>query len=413
MFDKTAWLIARRYAFGFRDKKFISLISWISVIGIFLGVFSLIVVLSVMNGYDKELKKRILSVVPEVIVNCPKQYLASCEKNIEINKNNIVAKSKIINTQAMILDNNNLGIVDLKGITPSDFYKVINFSQDFFKYNLEKLVPGKFNIIIGRGLADKYGWQIGEKISLISPVVKFNIAGITPIIKQFKIAAIFDLDYKMYDEDLVFINILDANKFLKNSAPEAIQLKTADLLQAPIFANKLKINLKQYNPIIKDWTDLNNNFFKAVQLEKTVITIILLLIVAVALFNVLATLVMTVFKKQAQISILRALGISKNRIIKIFILQGLIISSMGIIFGVVLGVPTAIYIRNITEFIENVLNINIFSNQAAIVSYLPSMVMWQDVMVIILVAFGLSLLLTIYPAFRAAKIIPAKILKNE
>jgi lipoprotein-releasing system permease protein len=395
----STWFITKKYLFASSGKKFLSLISWISIIGIFLGVFTLIVVTSVMNGYDQQLQQRILKIMPDILITpAPEEKLA-------------YNSAPIIDSQAMILSDQQLYLASLKGVEPNNYENIMRSKDRKLQQKINKLLPGKFNIIIAQDLARKLNAKIGDKIAIIAPQLQYSIAGVIPRIKQFTISDIFSINYATYDDQLLFMNLQDAHKFLR-SAPISLQLKTNNLLTAPKVAQQLRETLgDKYT--IQDWTQLNNNFFQAVKLEKTMVTLILLLIIIVALFNVLSTLVMMMVQKKPQIAILRALGISKAQVMKIFMLQGFLISAIGTVAGVILGVITAYNLTSITIFIDNLFGTNIFSNPTAFISYLPSVVNLEDIIKIAIGALILSILITIYPARQAASILPSRVLRNE
>ena len=411
------WLVGLRYTrAGRRSSRnsFISFISLISMGGIALGVAALIVVLSVMNGFQKEVRDRMLSVLPHIEVFDASGVLTDWKATaLEVQKNKaVLGTAPYVDAQAMIINDGVMRGVVLRGILPEEEPKVSIVATKVKAGKLSDLREGEFNIILGIELARAMHVGIGDKVTLAAPESQLTPAGMVPRLKGFKVVAVFEAGHFEFDSGMAFIHISDAEKFFRQSAPSGIRLKIQDMLQAPKIAYELRNSLPE-NLIPRDWSQQNSNYFAAVKTEKTMMFIILTLIIAVAAVNLVSTLVMTVTEKQADIAILRTLGASPWSIMKIFMIQGALVGLLGTALGVGSGIVVALNIDVIVPFIERLLGIQFLAKEVYVISSLPSDLHWSDVWTIGGVALVLAFLATIYPSWRAARVKPAEALRYE
>jgi lipoprotein-releasing system permease protein len=408
--------IASRYTRLKNKNNFISFISLTSVIGITLGVMSLIVVLSVMNGFQSELKSRIISVSSDIEITSSKFTITNWQKITKLIKGseNVVASAPYTQNQAMIaMGRFNRGVI-VRGISPSIELGVSDLQNKITKGSF-KLEAEKFNIIIGSGLARYFGLDIGDKISIISSQANYSPSGMLPRLKQFKVSGIFDVGMYEYDAGLVLIHLSDAQKFFQlGKDVSGIRVKLEDLDGTKSTTENIERLINQDNSyFISDWTKQHSNLFAAIQMEKRVMFIILTLIIAVAAFNIVSTLVMGVTEKKSDIAILRTLGASQKSILMIFISQGLMIGLVGTFLGILFGVIISINIGTIVPFIESLFGVQFLSPDVYYISDLPSKLLFKDILSIGIMGVFLSFVATIYPSIKATKIDPATALKYE
>jgi lipoprotein-releasing system permease protein len=411
------WTIGLRYTRAGRRSarnSFISFISLISMAGIALGVAALIVVLSVMNGFQKEVRDRMLSVLSHVeifdgsgsVSDWP-TLAAQVMKNPEVK-----GAAPFADGQAMVSRNDTVRGVMVRGILPSEEPKVSAVAAQVVRGSLTDLQPGEFNIVIGSEMARGFGLRIGDKLTLIAPQGQVTPAGVLPRLKQFNVVGVFSAGHYEFDSTLVFIHLEDAERLFRLAGPSGLRLKVADMQRAPEVAAELGATLKG-DLYLRDWSQQNRNWFAAVQTEKRMMFIILTLIIAVAAFNLVSTLVMTVTDKQADIAILRTLGASPASIMKIFIIQGALVGLIGTAIGVSLGVLVALNIDVIVPFIEHLFRVQFLPRDIYLISALPSDLRWPDVSRISGIAVLLAFLATLYPSWRAARVRPAEALRYE
>ena len=407
--------IALRYT-RLKSRNFISFISLTSIIGITLGVTALIVVLSVMNGFKSELQSKILSVASDIEVvkigaNLKDwRQLKSKLEGLE----NITAIAPFTNNQAMVsLGKYNRGVI-VRGINPSLESKVSDLNLKIKKGEF-KLNPDKYEILIGADIARYFGLSVGDKISLISSQANFSPVGMLPRLKQFKIKGIFEVGMYEYDAGLVLIHLNDAQiLFQMDALISGLRVKLKNLDQTRKTASLITDTLKTFdNLVATDWTRQHANLFAAIQMEKKVMFIILTLIIAVAAFNIVSTLVMGVTEKKSDIAILRTLGATKKSILLIFMWQGILIGIVGTFLGVLLGSTISLNINIIVPFIEGLFGIQFLSKEIYYISALPSKLILSDVIFIGVMSLFLTIIATIYPSIRATKIDPATALKYE
>jgi lipoprotein-releasing system permease protein len=411
------WLVGLRYTRAGRRSgrnSFISFISLISMAGIALGVAALIVVLSVMNGFQKEVRDRMLSVLSHIEVFDAGGGLTdwrASAKEAFLNKE-VIGAAPYVEAQAMMTRDDTVRGVAIRGVLPEEEPKVSDVASQVRRGSFNDLRPGEFNIVLGGELARGMRVQVGDKVTLIAPQGQVTPAGVIPRLKQFNVVGIFDSGHFEYDSALAFMHIDDAEKMFRLGAPSGLRLKIADMQRAPQVAMELSRTLTG-DVLIRDWSKQNRNWFAAVQTEKRMMFIILTLIIAVAAFNLVSTLVMTVTDKQADIAILRTLGASPGSIMKIFMIQGAVVGLVGTALGVSLGVLVALNIDVIVPFIERLLSVQFLPKDIYLISTLPSDLRWSDVWTIGGVAVVLAFLATLYPSWRAARVKPAEALRYE
>jgi len=409
------FLIGLRYTRAKRRNHFISFISLISMAGIALGVAALIVVLSVMNGFQQELRARILGVVSHVQVFAVDHRLRDWQETAAAAARNphVIAAAPFVSAQGMLTFGEAVRGAVVRGILPSDEEKVARFGKHMRAGSLDALQPGRFGIVLGVDLARALGVLPGDKVALIAPQGLVTPAGVIPRLKQFTVVGIFDIGFIEADAGLALINLQDAQRLYQmGDTVSGVRLKLDDLFAAREVARELTSRLGP-DVYATDWTQSHANFFRAVEIEKRVMFIILLLIVAVAAFNVVSALVMLVTDKQADIAILRTLGASPGSVMQIFMVQGAVIGVIGTLLGVVCGVLLAINIPTVVPAIEHAFNVQFLSKSVYLIPELPSDVHSRDVIIIGLVSLVLSFVATLYPSWRASRVNPAEALRYE
>lgn len=408
--------IGLRYTRAKKRNHFISFISLISLMGITLGMTALITVMSVMNGFQKEIRTRILGVASHVQIASVHGNLSHWQQTAEeAAKHPLVeAAAPYVNAQGMLSHNQVVQGVIVRGILPVMEDKVADFAEMMVSGELNHLVPGDFGIVIGMELARAMGTFVGDKIVLISPQGQVTPAGILPRLKQFTVVGIFEVGHFEYDSGLVLIHMFDAQKLyrMENDDVSGVRLKLTDLFQAPKVVEELPAMLT-IDSYISDWTKQHANYFRAIQIEKRMLSLILALIIAVAAFNIVSTLVMAVTDKESDIAILRTLGASPRSIMKIFIVQGTFIGVFGTILGVAGGMLLAYNVGEVVAFIEWLFNVQFLSREIYYISTIPTDPQMTDITTVAVISFILSLLATIYPSYRASKVNPAEALRYE
>lgn len=413
MFNSFETMIGLRYVRAQRRNHFISFISMSSMIGVALGVMALITVISVMNGFEKELKDRILGMASHAVIeelNGLKDWQLVIN-NIKDHPE-IVGAAPYFHAEGMLTKDKIVNGVIIRGILPHEETNVAIVAEKMIEGDLNDLKSTEFNIILGAELVRKLNLEIGDKVTLVAPQANFTPAGILPRLKRFTLIGIFEVGMHEFDGGLALIHMDDALRLFRKSNPTGIRLKTNNILKAPTISREIASQLSSKYWVI-DWTQRHSNFFRALKTEKTVMFVILTLIVAVAAFNIISTLVMAVSDKQSDIAVLRTLGASPKSILKIFIIQGTIIGAIGILLGVIGGVWLASNIETLVPALENMLGYKFLSPDVYYISDLPSDMHWSDVILVSVVSFVLCLFATIYPAFRAANTLPAEALRYE
>ena len=413
------WFVGLRYTRAKRKNHFISFISTTSMIGIALVVAALIVVLSVMNGFQEELRARILGVAAHVQITQANQRLSDWQElqNKVIHAPHVQAAAPFVMAQAMLSGTDAVQGTIVRGVLPEYEKKVSELSSAMKIGQLQQLKAGEFGIILGADLAQNLGVVVGDKITVMAPQGQVTPAGMVPRIKQFTLVGLFQIGMYEYDAGLALIHIEDAAKlFQMGDQVSGLRLKLDDLFLAPQVTHQLaETTLADYPETyyLTDWTQEHANFFRAVQMEKRVMFIILTLIVAVAAFNIVSTLVMAVADKRADIAILRTFGASPQSIMRIFVIQGAMIGFVGTVLGGVFGVLIALNIGTIVPFIEHLFHVEFLAKDVYYISELPSHLLWSDVLTIMLLSLGLSLLATLYPSWKASKMQAAEALRYD
>jgi lipoprotein-releasing system permease protein len=408
-------LIGLRYTRAKKHNHFISFISLISMFGIALGVAALIVVLSVMNGFQTELRSRILAVVSHVQITGAGGEMVGWERvaSMAADEPHVIAAAPFVQAQGMLAYGESVRGAMVRGILPDQEDKVADFRPHIKSGQLDALVPDSFNIVLGSELARALGVFVGDRVTLIAPQGVVTPAGVVPRLKTFNVVGLFEVGMYEYDSGLALIHLADAQRLYRMAdRVSGVRLKVDDLFVAPRVARSLAGKL-DINAFISDWTRSHANFFRAVQIEKNMMFIILSLIVAVAAFNIVSTLVMAVTDKQSDIAILRTLGASPGSIMAVFIVQGALIGFIGLGLGVAGGVALALNVDVVVPFIERMLGTQFLAKEVYYISNLPSELQWRDVTTITGVAFVLALVATIYPSWRAARVNPAAALRYE
>lgn len=408
-------LIGLRYTHAKRRNHYISFISIVSMAGLALGVAALIVVLSVMNGFQQELRKGILGVVSHLEVSGASGSLDHWPELLERlgQDKNVVAGAPYVLTQAMLTHGDAVRGAMVRGILPEYEDKVADLGQHVRVGHLSNLKPGEFGIILGSALAQSLDVSAGDKVVLITPQGNVTPAGIIPRLKQFTVVGLFQSGVFEYDAGLALIHLQDAQKLTRmDEAVSGLRLKLTDLFLAPSVAKTLEFRLgPQY--YVNDWSQSHANFFRAVAIEKKMMFLILLLIVTVAAFNIVSTLVMAVTDKQSDIAILRTLGARPGSIMKIFVIQGSSIGILGTLVGMTLGVLLALNLETVVPVLEKLFGFDLFPADVYQLSGLPSQLNWHDVWTIGLVSLLISIVATLYPSWRASKLNPAESLRYE
>lgn len=414
MFRPLPFFIGLRYTRAKRRNHFISFISLISMLGLTLGVMVMILVLSVMNGFDRELRTRILGMVPHATISSeqPMDDWQTLATRLEEHPQ-VVAAAPFIQLQGMLTHNGSVAPVLVNGIVPDAEKHVSIIEQHMTQGTLDDLQDGEFGIIIGELIAQRFGVQVGDKLTFVLPEAAVTPAGVFPRLKRFTVAGVFKVGAEL-DSSLAMIHAGDAARLSRwqPGQMQGLRVKLDDLFQAPKVAWDLALTLPG-NYYAQDWTRTHGNLFAAIRMEKTMIGLLLLLIVAVAAFNIISTLVMVVTDKKADIAILRTLGASPGTIMGIFMVQGSVIGVIGTLAGAVLGVLAALNVSAMVAGLESLFGVQFLSSDVYFISYLPSQLIWNDVLLISLTALGMSFAATLYPAWRASRTEPAEALRYD
>ncbi|WP_455203729.1 lipoprotein-releasing ABC transporter permease subunit [Kaarinaea lacus] len=408
--------IGLRYIRAKRRNQFISFISMTSMLGITLGVTALITVLSVMNGFVTELRERILSMASHVVVsdfNGELQNWDSVANTIQKAQPRVIGLAPFINGEGMLTSGQQVKGALIRGVLPDEEPKVSEVGNRMLAGELGQLQPGSYNIILGRGLARSLGVTVGDKVTLVTPKALSTPAGILPRLKRFTVSGVFEIGHNDYDTSLAIVHIKDAAKLYRmKDAVSGVRLKLDDLFAASDVSRQIARQLEgEY--WVTDWTRRHANFFRAVQLEKRMMFLILMIIVIVAAFNIVSTLVMVVTDKQSDIAILRTLGTSPRSVMAIFMVQGTIIGFVGTLLGMTGGISLALNVDTVVPAIENLFGIQFMPADVYYISDFPSELHWDDVIQICSISFLISLVATLYPAWNASRTQPAEALRYE
>ena len=412
------WQIGWRYTRAGRAGRrngFISFISFVSMLGIALGVAALIIVLSVMNGFQKEVTDRMLSVVAHIeLIDAQGNALPDWRATADQARRNpaVVAAAPFIAMQSLIARGDEMRGAVVRGILPTDEATITPLAAQLKDGVLAQLQPGSWNIVLGIELARTLRVVTGDTVTLVAPGGQVTPAGTVPRLKSFNVVGTFEAGHFEYDSGLALIHLDDAAKLYRLDGASGVQLKLADLHQARAVAQQLSTQLPP-GLLVRDWTRTNRNWFDAVQLEKRLMFIILTLIVAVAAFNLVSTLVMTVTDKRADIAILRTLGASPRSVMGIFVVQGAASGVIGTLSGVGFGLLVAVNIGTLVPALERLLGMAFLPGSVYLISRMPSDPRLSDVMPIALISLALAFVATLYPSWRASRVKPAEALRYE
>ena len=410
----TNWL-AIRYVFSKKDNRTLSSISLISVLGIMTAVAVLIVVLSVVNGFEKELREKLLIMSGHAHIESPteklypwKDYLSEFEEN-----DRVISATPYINGQGVIASGQKISSAILRGLDTKISGEAEEIENLMIEGTLKNLYQGSYSIILGNGLMEKLNTSVGEKVTINLSQGLSTPIGLFPRTKQLKVVGVFRSGMGEYDANLALIDLRDAQTvFRMGDSVSGVRLTVTDIYKSYEIVRELALSTGD-QLLIDDWTQRHINFFRSIQVTKSILFIILLLIVAVAAFNIVSTLVMVVRDKRNDIAILRTIGMLPTTVINIFIVQGSIIGITGTVLGVLLGVTIAVNLEQVVMFIENIFTIKVLASDVYFISDLPSEVRIADVMIIALIAIIMSILSTLYPAWSASRIIPSEVLRYD
>lgn len=416
MFRPIELFIGLRYTRARRRTRFVSFITLSSMIGIALGVAALITVLSVMNGFERELRERILGMVSHATVQAPGRDTAipDWREVIDVAEAHprVLGAAPYVEGEVMINRGSRVSGTLVRGVDPEREPRVSRVLEHVVAGS-DDLVAGEFGIILGSALARELRASVGDRVTVITPEARVSVAGVSPRMRRFTVTGIFEVGMYEYDRTLALAHMEDAGRLLRQTdGPTGIRLKLDDMMAAPWLSRAVADELPgRYQ--VTDWTRQHANFFRAVQTEKTVMFVILTLIIAVAAFNIVSTLVMVVRDKQADIAILRTLGLRPGSVMAVFIVQGAVIGVVGTLVGVAGGVALALNVENIVPALESLFQVEFLPADVYYISDLPSELRQPDVLRITGMALVLSLLATLYPAWRAARTEPVEALRHE
>jgi len=408
-------IIGLRYTRAKRRTHFVSFISLASLLGIGLGVMVLITVLSIMNGFNTQIRERFFAITPAVTVMTSQNIANSWHELIHATKKvpDVKDAAPYVSGNGMIMKGTQFAGVSLMGILPSEEAKISQLEKHIIEGNLDSLQSGKFNVVIGKSLAQSLHLQIGDHINILTPQTNVTLVGIFPRYKTFNITGIYHTTGGLYDNTELFINMKDAEVlFLPGQRESGVHMKLRDLYDAPLVTNQLAGVLSpEYS--ITNWTIQFGAFFQALSMEKTMLFVILLLIVAVAAFNLVSMLVMAVNDKRADIAILRTLGARPSTIMMTFVVQGAIVGLFGTILGLIFGLLLAANVTAIANELQHLFHMQFVRSDVYFINFVPSKIQLSDVLEVCLASMGFSLIATIYPAILAFKTQPAEALRYE
>lgn len=410
--------LARTRRRGAKSDRFVSFIAATSMAGIALGVAALIIVMSVMNGFQRDVRDRMLSVLPHIELYVPGQSPAQVLRNWEgiadmaMENRSVQGAAPFVAAQAMLARGRALSGVQVRGIDPGRESDVSEIAEQMYQGQLESLTEGTFNVVLGRELATALKASVGDTIMVLAPQGSVTPAGFTPRMRQFTVSGLFSSGHYEYDATLAFMHVSDAATMFRDNGASGVRLRIADMHAAPQVTGQLRGSLPA-QVHAQDWTQNNRTWFAAVQTEKRMMFLILALIVAVAAFNLLSSLVMAVKDKRSDIAILRTLGASPREVARIFLVQGALIGVVGTLSGVGLGMLVAYNIDVIVPFIEGLFGVKFLPQQIYFISELPSDPRFSDIVMIALTSLVLSLVATLYPSWRASSLQPAQVLRHD
>ncbi|MFV2004281.1 MAG: lipoprotein-releasing ABC transporter permease subunit [Gammaproteobacteria bacterium] len=415
MFQPKELFIGLRYIRAKRKNHFVSFIAFISIAGVALGVFALIVVLSVMNGFGNELRDRTLSMTSHATISGYDGYLQDWPAVLEKAEKNaqVVAAAPYIRKEVMLTNGRRVSGSLVRGIKPEMESQVSMVESKMISGSLFDLKPGDYGIVLGRELANTLGVYEGDRVTVITPQANITAVGVMPRLRRFRVVGVFEVGMHQFDSAMAYIHLEDAAKlFNYKSKVNGVRLKLTDLFEAPRITHEIE---KEFGDDywVKDWSKQHKNFFRALKTEKTVMFVILLLMVSVAALNIVSTLMMTVTDKESDIAILRALGMRPSSIMIIFIIQGAFIGLFGTLIGTGAGVPVALNVFEIVSWLEQVFSTDFLPSDVYYISDISADVRVSEVITYALSAFSVTILATIYPAWRASRTLPAEALRYE
>ena len=412
MLKNIPFYIGLRYTRAKRRNQFISFVSAFSLLGMALGVMALIIVLSVMNGFDREMKQRILSVIPHGFIDQQPQMQdwQAVARQVEQHPE-VVATAPYIGGFALISYDRGVESIQLQGILPEAENRVSVLEQHMIVGSSTDLRPGEFGIVMGRLLARSLGIAPGDKVNLTLSDINITPAGVFPRTRPFTLVGVFEVGAQV-DQTLAMIHIDDAKRLFRYQGVQGLHVKVTDIYRAGPVMGELAGDFGE-SYTVKDWSQTQGSLFQAVKMEKIVIAALLCIIIAVAAFNIVSSLVLMVADKRSDIAVLRTLGLNARQVMAIFVVQGSAVGVAGTLIGALIGCVVAQTLNRIMNFFEALFGWQIFNPEVFFITQLPSVLMWQDVAFICVLALTLSVVATLYPAYRAAKIEPAEALRYE
>ena len=414
MYSPFALFVGLRYTQAKRRNQFISFVSLVSLLGMVLGVFSLIVVMSVMNGFEAELRNRILAVVPHGFITSADGKLAHWQDWIEPLQQNpeVLAAAPFIEGNVMVSRPGMVRGAKLQAIDPQLESQVSSVAASLVAGDYQQLKAGEYGIVVGDLLARYLGVSTGDKLSVVLPKVTITPLGLFPRVKRFTVVGIFSVGAQL-DSDSLFIHLNDGQKlFQYGNSVDGVRVKLDDLFEAPQVLAQLATEMPQAAKA-KSWQSTQGTLFQAMRMEKTMVTLLLLIIVAIAAFNIISILTMMVADKRSDIAVLRTMGATPATIMRIFMIQGIAVGSVGVAVGAALALPVALYIGDIVRWLESLFGLSVFNPQVYFISEIPSVVKFEDIALVAVAGLMLSALATLYPSIRAASVQPAEVLRYE
>ncbi|WP_423898527.1 lipoprotein-releasing ABC transporter permease subunit [Candidatus Pelagadaptatus aseana] len=408
-------IIGLRYIRSKRRNRFISFVSSFSFLGMLLGSLALVTVLSVMNGFDREIKERLLQVIPHGTVTFDSPDISWSDLQAELqHQPGVIHAAPFIGANAMVSYERGLYGVQMRGLATADLKQLTNIEDRMIAGQLDRLKQQPYGVIIGRLLARYLGINIGDKLTVTLPQLTITPLGAFPRVKRFTVVGVFEVGAKI-DQNLIITNLADAQKLMRLSQRvSGLELLTEDIYQAPAVIQRIAASYPADAGIVfQDWSQSQGSLFSAVKMEKTVVSVLLLVVIAIAAFNIISSLVLMVADKRSDIAVLRTLGLTRAQVMGVFVVQGGALGIFGVLFGTALGSLIASHIDSIVQAIETLFGFQIFDPNVYFISRLPSELKIDDLILVVSCGCLLSLLATLYPAYQAAKIEPAEALRYE
>ncbi len=415
MFHPVSLFIGLRYTRSRRRHHFISFISLFSILGIALGVIALITVLSVMNGFHKEVRERILGMASHGDIQAANGRMQDWADAIQQAKQhpNVLAAAPYIEAQAMLTHRREVSGAIVRGILPEREPDVVDVAQHMTAGSLDALQAGQYRIVLGKELAVRLGVELGDKVTVVVPQIITTIAGSMPRMKRFTVVGLFAVGMGEYDSSVAMVNMQDAAKLLRmGESVSGVRIRIEDVWEARRVSMELAGQMTGAYRVL-NWTDYHRHFFAALKMEKRMIGLLLSLIIVIGAFNIISTLVMMVMDKQGDIAIMKTLGASPGMVMRIFIVQGMTLGAVGTLLGAALGLPLAFHVDNVVAAIERMTGSHFIDPSVYYISHLPSDVQMGDVVMVMAGSFLTSLLMTLPPAWRAYRTAPAEALRYE